>query len=114
LQYFPDKETLDKYLTEHLNLCECASGYTWHILYRTLQIIEQRSAPDLDKSGFGEKTIELKQLLQLEGELGLGEWFVYFLESKKLITHNFNTADCWITEQGALLLKAMDEYGNDL
>jgi hypothetical protein len=114
MQSFPDKESLLKYLGEHLNFCNCASGSAWLVLQNTLKIISERSNPQADKALFNQKTEELTESLQLDSELGLGEWFVYFLESKDLISHGFNSADCWITTKGRDLLDAMEKFADNI
>lgn len=110
MQNFPDKDSLSKYLQNELGYCNCASSAVWTVLRKTLQIALERSSAGNDNHLFRQKTTELEDLLQLDSELGLGEWFVYFLEGKGLISHNSNSSDCWITAQGRQLLKAMDEF----
>jgi hypothetical protein len=109
-QAIENQEQLIKFLKEELGYCNCASGYAWQILYDALHIIHQRSEALHDINTFSQKTRELTALLQLNESLGLGEWFVYFLEDKQLISHGFNSSDCWITEKGKQLLQAITQF----
>lgn len=110
MQQIESKEQLIKFLKDELNYCDCASGYAWLILYKSLKIIATRSEATKDKALFSQKTRDLEALLQLDEPLGLGEWFVYFLEDKALISHGFNSSDCWISEKGKILLEAIEQF----
>lgn len=110
MQTIESQEQLFQFLKDELNYCACASGYALKVLYDTLKLIEERSQKVQDTTTFRQKTEEIETLLQLDSSLGLGEWFVYFLENKNFITHGFNSSDCWITEKGKILLNAIATF----
>jgi len=95
-------ESIQKFLKEELNYCNCASSAALEVLYKTLVFAsEMPNSPS--------------KLNKLEYfPWGWGEWFVYFLESKNLIWHGFNNTDLGISSLGEQLLAGLENFSDEL
>lgn len=95
-------ESVKTFLAENLNLCNCASSEVLELLYYTLTF-----ADDIPNTSSKIRSIDFFPL-------GWGEWFIYFLEDKKLIWHGFNNTDFAIEESGRKLLEGLENFSKEL
>ncbi|MDX2301289.1 MAG: hypothetical protein NW226_00760 [Microscillaceae bacterium] len=94
---------LTQILKQELNYCTCASAEVLQILFLTLSY-----GRDIPHSPSKVPT-DVDRL-----PMGLGEWFIYFLESKDLLSHGFNNLDFSLTEKGRQLLEDMEKHASTI
>jgi hypothetical protein len=101
------REHLLQVLTDELGYCDCASEEALHVLVRFLRAAQKRSDCTNNDDEFSSASRELEACLPLEA-VGLGDWFVYGLQQRGLVSHNFRVTDAWITSKGRWLLEAIE------
>jgi len=102
------REQLLQVLSIELGYCDCASAEALQLLARFLRAARERSDYSNDAVKFGSASRELEACLPLENAAALADWFVYGLEQRGLISHNFRITDAWITNKGRWLLEALE------
>jgi hypothetical protein len=105
-------EQLLQVLSAELGYCDCASEEALSVLVRFLRGARKRSDSSGDPAGFASASRELEACLPPEAT-GLGDWFVYGLEQRGLVSHNFRVTDAWITDKGRWLLEAIERLDVD-
>jgi hypothetical protein len=102
------REQLLRVLSDELGYCDCASSEALAILTRLLRVVRERSDSTKNAEEFAKASREVEACLRLDVTAGLGEWFVYGLEQRGLVQHNFRLTDVWITDKGRWLLSALE------
>jgi hypothetical protein len=105
------REALFELLKDQLGYCDCASSDAMLVLREVLRTVQDKTDRASDAEALASASRRIVELLGPEGRTGLGEWFVYFLESRGLIYHGFRVTDLSITERGRGLLRAIERFG---
>jgi len=106
---FRTPELLERYLKAEMAVCNCVPEARV-LLREMMHVINDRSeaAYRHDNALFSQKTRELEARLGLNANAEIGCWLIFLLESKGLIWHGFNIADCWTNPKGIQFLAALD------
>lgn len=102
------REQLLEILTAELGYCDCASNDALALLARFLRAARTRSDASKDSDEFTSASREVEACLPLDDVPGLAHWFVYALDQRGLVEHNFRVTDVWITPKGRWLLEAIE------
>lgn len=103
-------EALKKWLEAELGYCNCSHGATLPLLREFLTIVRDRSDSTSDNEAFSRHSRALEALLPLDSAPGFADWFVYLLDQRGVVQHNFRLTDVWITEKGRVLLGALEAF----
>lgn len=104
------EEQLHKVLGAELGYCSCATVDTLELLVRFLRAVRKRSDSTQDAAAFASASRELEACLPLQAQPAFADWFVYGLDQRNLVSHNFRVTDVWITDKGRWLLDAMERF----
>jgi len=104
------REQLLRVLAAELGHCDCASADALDVLTRFL-LAAQRRTDAAAGAEFSTASRELEACLPFETHAGLSDWFVYVLEQRDLVEHNFRVTDVWVTPKGRWLLEAIQRTG---
>lgn len=107
------REQLLAVLSKELGYCGCASGDAMATLVGFLRAAKARSDSTSDSAEFTKASLEVEASLPLKAAPGFADWFVYGLEQRDLVSHNFRVTDVWITSKGRWLLDAIERIWSE-
>jgi hypothetical protein len=102
------RDQLLKVLGAELGYCDCAAPDTLDLLLRFLRVVRRRSDSAREPVEFASASRELEACLPFQTLPAFAEWFVYGLDQRDLVSHNFRVTDVWITDKGTWLLEALE------
>ncbi|HET6248267.1 MAG TPA: hypothetical protein VFE47_11260 [Tepidisphaeraceae bacterium] len=97
-------------LTAELGYCACAPPGAIAVVQAFLQAAADRSDSTADPEAFARHSQAVRACLPLESAPIFAAWFVYGMEQRDFVSHNFNMLDVWITDRGRRLLDFIKRF----